>query len=174
MIIFTDGSSKKNNNVVIAGVVCLNSEERIKSVFYCYKETLEYDYQDSIHEFLAILKAIEFVNREDVKDDVLIINDSVQAIKLFNELKKKDYSHIEKVKNEEIKKQLKKMNLENFLFLQLPRTTLGMNVVDFLNREENKFTNDFDRHYLGTQMKKLTSHSFDYNISSKKSKKFHI
>lgn len=174
MIIFTDGSSKKSNKVVIAGIVCLNEAERIKSIFYCYKETLNYSYQESIHEFLSILKAIEFVNQENINDDILIINDSVQVIKLFNELKKKDYAHLEKIKNEEIKKQLKEVNLDKFLFLQLPRTTLGMNVVDFLNREEDKFTNDFDRHYLGTQMRKLTSHPFDYNISSKQQKKHHF
>ena len=54
MIIFTDGSSKKSNKVVIAGIVCLNEAERIKSIFYCYKDTLNYSYQESLHEFLSV------------------------------------------------------------------------------------------------------------------------
>lgn len=178
MIIFTDGSAKTSNKVVISGVVCVNKEERIKSVFYCYKQTLNYDYQDNVHEFIAIIKAIEFANKElmneQVFNEMIIINDSMQVIRIFNDLKKKDFSHLEKIKNEEIKQQLKEINVDKFLFLQLPRTTLGMNVVDFLNKEEDRFVNNFDKHYLMTQMRKLTSHPFDYNISSKRQKKYHF
>lgn len=174
MIIFTDGSSKKSNKVVVAGVVCINKEEDIKSVFYCYKHTLDYAYSESVHEFLSILKAIEFVEQENINENVLIINDSVQVIKIFNELKRKDFSHLEKIKNQEIRNILKDINVDKFLFLQLPRTTLGMNVVDFLNKEENKYVNEFDKKYLALQMRKLTSHNFDYNISSKKQKKYHF
>lgn len=176
MIIFTDGSAKTSNKVVISGVVCVNKEERIKSVFYCYKQTLNYDYQDNVHEFIAIIKAIEFANEELLHEqdfnDIIIINDSMQVIRIFNDLKKNDFSHLEKIKNEEIKQQLKEINVEKFLFLQLPRTTLGMNVVDFLNKEEEKFVKSSDSHYLGLQMRKLTSHNFDYNISSKRQKKY--
>ena len=173
MIIFTDGSSKKTNKVVISGVVCINQAERIKSVFYCYKECLEYDYNENVHEFLAIIKAIDFVYKEQEDfNEVLIINDSVQVIKIFNDLKRKDFLSVEKLKNEEIKEKLKNLNLESFLFLQLPRTTLGMNVVDFLNKEENKFVNQFDVKYLQLQIRRLTSHPFDYNISSSKQRKY--
>lgn len=171
MIIFTDGSSKKTNQVVISGVVCLNNNERIKEVFYCYKETLNYNYNESVHEFLAIIKAIEFIEEHKINDNILIINDSVQVIKLFNELKNGNKTHLKFIKNNSIQDILEKIKLEKYIFMQLPRTTLGINVADFLNRETDKFTNQFDSHYLGTQMRKLKSNVFDFNISSKKNKK---
>lgn len=170
MIIFTDGSSKKSNQVVISGIVCINENEIIKEVFYCYKETLNYNYNESIHEFVAILKAIEFIEEQKIDDTILIINDSVQVIKLFNELKDGNKTHLKFIKNNLIKESLENIKLDQYIFIQLPRTTLGINVADFLNRETEKFTNQFDSHYLGTQMRKLKRNRFDFNISSKSKK----
>lgn len=168
---FCDGSTKKSGNVVISVVVTKFNKkyERIESVIYCYKETVN-PKDKNINELLACLVGISLLKDLNLEgEDILIINDNISNIALLREFKKGMLESI-KFKDDIIKNILNRIqntNLEKISFKQLPRTTLGMNLADYLNYEENSWVRDKDKKNITINFNKIINRPYDYNLSSK-------
>lgn len=157
-IVFCDGSTKLKEKCVVTSLVVVecNSDGIVQQVIYCAKKTYRAYYRDSVHEFLAILdgfKAIELLNLHDRSPAVRIVSDSMEwTTNLNSQGLDKDLNHLWK---------------PGITVEWANRTTLGINVADFLNKEAVAWTNNLDKKYLASQMKKLLRKSYLYNISSK-------
>lgn len=193
-IIYCDGSAKENGNIVVSAVVAKLSPQyqSITEILYCYKQTYEKavvqrnQHKDNAHELIAYLQSLSIIQEMQLENEqCVIVNDSIADTLLMNEFKKEildkkdnlqyQYSS-EKYQNPVVKNLLEKalnisLNFNNFYFQQLPRTTLGINIADFLNKEEHCWLNEQDKVYCKPQLKKLKHRTWNYNISSKNDNK---
>lgn len=180
-IIYTDGSSKTSNNLVIGVVVAkLNQQyKNIDEVTLLYKNQYPIQYNNNLHEILAIFECFQVIKDLKIENEpIVIINDSIVDTNLFNDYKKNKNKeifnfYVKKIDGQIIANklnELEKINLENIYCLRLPRTTLGINIADFLNNETHTWLKEHDKHFFQAQVRKLKNKPFDFNISSKKEK----
>lgn len=169
IVIFSDGSTKIEQQCVVTSALVVNTQNNIVSeVLYCSKNVYHDYYNDSIHELLAIKDSLEIIRLLEIKDEpILIISDSVEIVKCLQTYKENSIWSGKEIAIPIVEK-ISHLYTDNIYLEWQPRTTLGLNVVDFLNKEVDSWTNTKDKPYLTTQMKKLLKKSYDYNISSKK------
>jgi hypothetical protein len=173
IIIFCDGSTKyKQHFIVTSLIVCdletyTNKQQniitRIKSVLYVSKQRYSINEIDNNHELLAIKDAFVAIKSLNIQDEVLIINDSVEMIKLLQHFK---------INKEWLGKDSQNIHMENINELWTSniqiqwgsRNTLGINIADFLNKEIDSWTNEKDTPYLKTQMNRLLKKDYVYKL----------
>lgn len=170
LVLFCDGSTKMKQQCVVTScvVTLVNKDHIIKEVLYCAKKSYFNHYNDSIHELLAIIDALQVYDILQTNLSAMIVSDSMEMIKTINTYRSeglwygKNNPH-----NNDLKILLDRYTKEAIQFQWQPRTTLGLNVTDFLNKEIQYWTNAKDKPFLTSQMKKLLKKDYRYNISSK-------
>lgn len=181
--IFCDGSSKIKQECIVTSLIVVRLIEKynpsnleiknsfattetiVNEIIYCAKKTYNTYFLESIHELLAMIDALEVIEHLNIKEKCIIVSDSVEMIK---NIKKYQETKQWNGKQEHIKYLdllLPLLNQENIQFEWQPRTTLGLNVADFLNKEPENWTNNKDKPFLTSQMKKLLKKDYRYNIS---------
>lgn len=169
LAIFCDGSTKVKQECVVTSTVvtALNENNIVKEVLYCSKKTYTNYYNDSIHELLAIIDALEVYKILDTNMLAIIVTDSMEMIKNINAYRHEGLWNGKDSESAVYLKSLIDSYSQTIIFEWHPRTTLGLNVADFLNKESDTWTNIKDKPYLTSQMKKLLKKDYGYNISSK-------
>lgn len=172
-IIYCDGSLKKDNTIVV-GIIVVRVEpvyHSVREIILAYKnvfEIKESERKDNLHETLAILEAMNVANMLDYKS-TLIVNDSIADVLYFQKLQNKEENIKDKTINVDVLSLYNRISsrLKQDSFQRLPRTSLGLNIADYLNKETYTWTNSKDKPYLTLQFKKLLKRAYDYDISSK-------
>lgn len=172
-VVYCDGSSKKTNNVVVGIVVVKLSLQykTITNIIYCYKNSYNINPKENMHEIVAHLESLKVIKELGFeKELVIIVNDSIADNIIMNDMKKDKVQFSNKITNTHVInlwKVVENIDLGNIYFQRFPRTNLGINIADFLNKEEDKWVADSDKKYLSAQLKKLNHRPWDYDISSK-------
>lgn len=179
LIIYCDGSTKMQKECVITSAVVGrllqykdkqgNSRTVVKELLYCSKKSYSKYYEDSIHELLAVLDAMEVYLSLNTEESLLIISDSKEMViniqKFINNnnlniWSGKDIS-VDLINSLTLKINAIKLKNGTINLEWQSRNILGLNVTDFLNKEPYAWTNSKDKPFLKSQMKKLINRDYD-------------
>jgi ribonuclease HI len=131
LVAFTDGASRGNPGEAACGFLIVGVTKEPK-VFYLGKAT------NNIAEYQAIIKLLEFINKEGIKnkkikvisDSKLVVNQINKKFKVKNKVLRALLLRVEKLR-EELKKKCVEIQFEN-----KSREEEGIKIVD---KELNKF-----------------------------------
>jgi ribonuclease HI len=131
LVAFTDGASRGNPGEAACGFLIVGITKEPK-VFYLGKAT------NNIAEYQAIIKLLEFINKEGIKDkkikvisdSKLVVNQINKKFKVKNKVLRALLLRVEKLR-EELKKKCVEIQFEN-----KSREEEGIKIVD---KELNKF-----------------------------------
>lgn len=170
-LFYADGSSKQKESIVVTSCVVTKCNKSLfnEQVLYVHKNKYHgISFRDNLQEILAIYDAICIAHQMKLKN-FIILNDSIHAISWF----KSYFAGIKcKIFNKEIMRKIESLIemfpsiLNQVLFLHIPRTSAGINLADFFNKDISSFIYYSDIKYIPKRINQLSKSRYDFNISS--------